>query len=47
MGVEVLLSGIADCGCVTLPLLGTKAKQEDKLAFEPDRTKRRAIYEDV
>lgn len=34
-------------GCVTIPLLGTKAKQEDKLAFDPDRTKRRAIYEDV
>ena len=34
-------------GCVTIPLLGTKAKQEDKLAFDPDRKKRRAIYEDV
>ena len=34
-------------GCVTIPLLGTKAKPEDKLAFDPDRTKRRAIYEDV
>ena len=34
-------------GCVTFPILGTKAKQEDKLAFDPDRTKRRAIYEDV
>ena len=34
-------------GCVTIPLLGTKAKQEDKLAFDPDRSKRRAIYEDV
>lgn len=34
-------------GCVTFPLLGTKAKQEDKLAFDPDRTKRRKIYEDV
>ena len=34
-------------GCVTIPLLGTKAKQEDKLAFDPDRTKRREIYEDV
>lgn len=34
-------------GCVTFPLLGTKAKQEDKLAFDPDRKKRRAIYEDV
>ena len=34
-------------GCVTIPMLGTKAKQEDKLAFDPDRRKRRAIYEDV
>ena len=33
-------------GCVTIPLLGTKAKQEDKLAFDPDRSKRRAIYEE-
>lgn len=34
-------------GCVTFPLLGTKAVQEDKLAFDPDRTKRRAIYDVV
>ena len=34
-------------GCVTIPMLGTKAKQEDKLAFDPDRKKRRAIYEEV
>lgn len=34
-------------GCITFPILGTKAKQEDKLAFDPDRTKRRRIYEDV
>lgn len=34
-------------GCVTLPLLGTAAKIEDKLSFDPDRKKRRAIYEDV
>ena len=34
-------------GCVTYPLLGTKAKPEDKLAFDPDRSKRRAIYEEV
>jgi len=34
-------------GCVTFPILGTKARQEDKLAFDPDRAKRRAIYEDV
>ncbi len=34
-------------GCVTIPLLGTKAQQSDKLAFDPDRKKRRAIYKDV
>ena len=36
-----------ESGCVTIPLLGTKAQQADKLAFDPDRKKRRAIYEDV
>ena len=34
-------------GCVTFPLLGTKAKQEDKLAFDPDRSKRRKFYQEV
>lgn len=34
-------------GCVTFPILGTKAEQKDKLAFDPDRKKRRAIYDDV
>ena len=34
-------------GCVTLPILGTKAKIEDKLAFDPTREKRRRIYADV
>ncbi|MBP3370664.1 MAG: HAD hydrolase family protein [Clostridia bacterium] len=34
-------------GCVTFPILGTKAKPEDKLAFDPDRSKRRAIYDDI
>ncbi|MBR4889680.1 MAG: phosphomannomutase [Clostridia bacterium] len=34
-------------GCVTFPILGTKAKQEDKLAFDPDRRRRRAFYDDV
>ncbi len=34
-------------GCVTFAILGTKAKQEDKLAFDPDRKKRRAIYKEV
>lgn len=34
-------------GCITFPILGTAAKIEDKLAFDPDRSKRRAIYDDV
>ena len=34
-------------GCVTFPLLGTKAQPDDKLAFDPDRKKRRAIYDTV
>lgn len=34
-------------GCVTFPILGTKAIQEDKLSFDPDRSKRRKIYGDV
>ncbi len=34
-------------GCITFPILGTKAIQEDKLAFDPTRKKRRAIYDEV
>lgn len=34
-------------GCVTFPILGTAAKQEDKLAFDPDRSKRRSFYDEV
>lgn len=34
-------------GCITFPILGTKADIADKLAFDPDRSKRRKIYEDV
>ncbi|MBQ7788363.1 MAG: HAD family phosphatase [Clostridia bacterium] len=34
-------------GCITFPILGTKAIQEDKLSFDPDRKKRRAIYDKV
>ena len=34
-------------GCITLPLLGTRAKSEEKLAFDPDRKKRRAVYSQV
>ena len=34
-------------GCLTFPILGTKAQQADKLAFDPDRVKRRRIYQEV
>ncbi len=34
-------------GYVTFPILGTKAVLEDKLAFDPDRSKRRKIYDEV
>jgi len=34
-------------GCITFPLLGTKAVQADKLAFDPDRSRRRAFYDEV
>ncbi len=34
-------------GCITFAILGTKAIQEDKLSFDPDRKKRRAIYGEV
>ena len=34
-------------GCVTFPCLGTKAISADKLAFDPDRSKRRAVYSEV
>ena len=34
-------------GCITFPILGTKAKIEDKLAFDPNRVKRRKIYTEV
>lgn len=34
-------------GVVTIPILGTKAVQEDKLSFDPDRRKRRALYPEV
>ena len=36
-----------ESGCVTFPIIGTEAKIEDKLAFAPDRVKRRAIYAEV
>lgn len=34
-------------GMVTFPLLGTDADIADKLAFDPDRKKRRAMYPEV
>ena len=34
-------------GCVTFPLLGTKAPIADKLLFDPTRAKRRAVFADV
>ena len=34
-------------GCLTFPCLGTKAPQDQKLAYDPDRKKRRAIYPEV
>lgn len=34
-------------GCITFPIIGTKAAQADKLSFDPDRSKRRKIYDDV
>ncbi len=34
-------------GCITFAVLGTKALQEDKLAYDPDRSKRRRIYAEV
>ena len=34
-------------GAMTFPILGTGAKLEDKLAYDPDRKKRRAMYAEV
>lgn len=34
-------------GCITFPILGTKADLADKLSFDPDRSKRRKIYDRV
>lgn len=38
---------IYDSGFVVFPLLGTAASIQDKLAFDPDRKKRRVLYADV
>lgn len=34
-------------GCVTFPICGTGAAQEVKLNFDPDRSRRRAVYGEV
>ena len=34
-------------GCLTFPILGTTARNEEKLKFDPDRKKRRAIYDEI
>ena len=34
-------------GCITIAILGTKAKTPEKIAFDPDRVKRRKIYKEV
>ena len=34
-------------GCVTFPILGTKAVLSDKLAFDPDRSRRRPLLQQV
>ncbi len=36
-----------ETGMVTFPLLGTKAAIEDKLVFDPDKSKRRKMYPEV
>ena len=41
-GVEFHASGM-----ITFPLIGTEAKIEDKLAFDPDRSRRKAFYDEV
>ncbi len=41
-GVEFHASGM-----LTFALLGTDARIEDKLAFDPDRSRRRAFYQEV
>jgi len=33
-----------ESGMITFPLIGTKAKIEDKLSFDPSREKRRKVY---
>ena len=33
-------------GCITFPILGTKAKIEDKLAYDPDWSKRLKMFDE-
>lgn len=36
-----------ESGMITFPLIGTKANIEDKLAFDPDRSRRKVFYNEV
>lgn len=36
-----------DSGLITFPILGTAANLSEKLAYDPDRSKRRAVYKRV
>lgn len=36
-----------ESGMITFPILGTKAELKDKLEYDPDRSKRRKIYNQV
>ena len=36
-----------DTGCMVFPILGAEADENKKLAFDPDRSKRRAILDEV
>ena len=36
-----------ESGAVTIPLLGTKAELADKLVFDPDKSRRKKIYDEV
>ena len=36
-----------ESGMVTFPLLGTKADIKDKIAFDPDRSKRKVLYPEI
>lgn len=38
---------IHESGLITFPILGTQAKGDDKLLYDPDRKKRRAMYFEV